>query len=188
MSGVCTIAESIDSFISHIEREQLFHKDARNRFATQKITFVTALLALGSVNQFSSILKDKIDFTWLLYIAPIVATGYDALIYSENVKVKRIGTFLRKNCVGIRHAWENWVAEHRENWAFTWGSFIFTILTFLPGAYSFILKNLPSELVASFSSRGMILSLFLLWVIILLAIIFKIFFSEKRLAARLEED
>jgi hypothetical protein len=107
-------------FIRHLHAEKLTAEEARTNFTLRKLTYVTALLGLGSleidVGQVTA--TGALNLGALLYLAPLVALASDLYILAEDYSVKRIGAFLGKNSPDpLEHSWEEWVAINRDQFA-----------------------------------------------------------------------
>ena len=103
-----------------------------------KIAFTTTLLGLASIN--TSLLaalgiagSKALDGEPLLYIAPLPAIFYDALLFSDKMSVRRIGQYL-KTAYGIPREysnWEAWVSSNRLPWIANIGEYGFTLITLI---------------------------------------------------------
>jgi hypothetical protein len=106
-------------FSSRLRGEIREHQNKRHQFSLRKLTFVTALLGVGSLSVVSG--KDsRFDTSFLLYLVPFVAIAFDLYIVSEDYRVKRAGAFLAKQESGagdMERAWETFVKNNVNRWA-----------------------------------------------------------------------
>lgn len=117
-------------FLKHLHEEKLRIIETRTKYTLQKLAFVTGLMGLGSLN----ITVGKIDFSYLVYLAPWVAIAFDFYIMGEDYSVKRIGAFLKTlSLARSERQWEQWVADNRDPFA-PWAMPMLTTLIFLGAA------------------------------------------------------
>jgi len=88
------VSRSCD-FLNNLYEEKLLHKKNRHEYVKQKLIFIIGLFSLGSLKTIEAV--SKIDLSILLYFIPYVASAYDIYIAAEDFKVKRIGTFIRRD-------------------------------------------------------------------------------------------
>ncbi len=126
-------------FLEQLYTEKELHKEHRYKYVIYKLSFVTTLFALGSLD-LGNIMRS------LIYLVPIVALCYDIYIFSEDYKVKRIGVFLlfakedpkvsekvKQTISDMEIEWEKWVKNHRDRWAYL-ASLIITIVAIVGSA------------------------------------------------------
>jgi len=117
--------EKDDAFIEKIHKEMLQGQQMRMHLDVLKISFVIALLGLGSIK-----VKDIASLCNSLYLAPLVALLFDFMSAGHRLSVRRNGKFLRLYSPSeLERTFEKFVGQNRD-WFFRWGSFFFSILSF----------------------------------------------------------
>ena len=114
-----------DAFIEKVHNEILQMQRLRMRFDVLKISFVIALLGLGSIT-----VKDLASLHNSLYLAPLVALLFDFMSAGHTFAIRRNGKFLRQYSPSeLERAFEEFVCQNRD-WFFRLGSFFFNMLSF----------------------------------------------------------
>ena len=132
----------VDSILDKLRRELSETQQRRHKLGILKVSFVTALLGLGSlrIEQFAS-------FYPVLYLVPFVTVFFDLLIMGEHYSIRRIGAFLRLHSADpLEKEWEIFVSKRRDVF-FKNGSLGFTILSFVVGVV--ILYKMRGPLIAT---------------------------------------
>jgi hypothetical protein len=132
-----------DDLYSSLREEIIRIKDHSFQRSGTKIMFTTLLMGLGSIKpQLTSI--DNItpgsnvtsSFSFhvepLLYLAPLVAIFYDALLFGDKISIRRIGSFIQLHYSDTFGKWEKFVGDRRFEWhKDDLGELGFTALTLL---------------------------------------------------------
>lgn len=116
-----------DELYNSLREEILRVKDHSFQRSGTKIMFTTLLMGLGSIKpQLTSIdsiaigTKVVSNFSFhvepLLYLAPLVAIFYDALLFGDKISIRRIGTFIRRHYPDSFGKWEEFVNARRFEW------------------------------------------------------------------------
>jgi hypothetical protein len=132
-----------DELYNSLREEILRVKDHSFQRSGTKIMFTTLLMGLGSIKpQLTSIdsiaigTKVVSNFSFhvepFLYLAPLVAIFYDALLFGDKISIRRIGTFIRRHYPDSFGKWEEFVNARRFEWhKDDLGELGFTALTLL---------------------------------------------------------
>jgi 8-oxo-dGTP diphosphatase len=98
-----------------------------------KISFVTALLGLGSIDLTNQGIPKEI-----LYLAPLVAIFFDMLIMGQTFSIRRLGAFLQTHSSDPLEAeYETYVSQHRDNY-FKYGSSAITVISLFAAIILFL--------------------------------------------------
>lgn len=123
-------------FLRALHEEKIRTQNERADLVTRKLTFITVLFGLSSVNLGIRIA----DICWLLYLVPLVAISYDLYIMSADSRIKRIGIFLGRHPISMageaEQEWEEFCTAYRDSLAPSANMFFSIIVTF--GAAVFI--------------------------------------------------
>ena len=87
-----------DRFLEALHKEKLASQARRGDLIVRKLSWVTGLLAAGSLR-----IENSFSFALLLYVAPFVASVFDLYITGENYGIKRMGVFVRRR---FKRKWE----------------------------------------------------------------------------------
>ena len=111
------------AFLNNLNEEKLMHKQHRHKFTQQKLIFTISLFTLGNVNLGNLNTLGTFNLQFLLYIVPYVALIYDMYIFSEDFKIKRIGSYIRYayNCHKRLEELPEFTHPHWENYLSTLG-------------------------------------------------------------------
>lgn len=115
-------------------------KKMRHDFVLRKFALITTLLGIGVITTKEGH-ELLFDFSWLLYLVPLVAVAFDFYIVAEDYRIRRAGTFLRKSpCVDVtgEKDWETFV-KRRPNITSTFAFGLVTII-YLTGASRALLE------------------------------------------------
>ncbi len=122
------------AFYKSLYDEKLKHKEIRNQFIFQKVIFCATLFGVSSFSE----LSNGINLSYLLTLIPLITFACDCYIYSEDYKVKRIGSFLKNiQCCNSENIWEHTVNKFRDKNAakvsitISIGFIIFSLLFFV---------------------------------------------------------
>jgi hypothetical protein len=164
--------KSDQEFLRALHDEKIRTQNERAELVTRKLTFITILFGLSSVN-----LEIEIaDIIWLLYLVPLVAISYDLYIMSADSRIKRIGIFLGRHPVSVagkpEREWERFCTIYRDGLAPSANMFFSFIVTI--GAALFIHSQ------RSWSLSYMRLW-FAVWLIISLAVIVALWLRHQTL-------
>jgi uncharacterized membrane protein YfcA len=118
-------------FLKALHDEKTKAQGTRATYISSKFAFITGLFGLGALK------IGAVDFSWLLYLIPLVALGYDLYIRAEDLSIKKMGAFLRsdpkaKNSESER-AWEHFSAQYRDKLAHL-ATTLFTLIINLSAA------------------------------------------------------
>lgn len=122
------------AFYKSLYDEKLKHKEIRNQFIFQKVIFCATLFGVSSFSEPSNV----VNLSYLLILIPLITFACDCYIYSEDYKVKRIGSFLKNfQCCNSENIWEYTVNKFRDKNAakvsitISIGFIIFSLLFFV---------------------------------------------------------
>ncbi len=96
-----------------MHEEKLESQKRRADFNIKKFLFVGSLFSIGATK-----ISDDYELTLILYIVPAISICFDLMILGEDYGIKRIGAFIRKNCVGTLDSnWEISLPDTRDKFA-----------------------------------------------------------------------
>jgi len=102
-------------FLKALHDEKTKAQGTRATYISSKFAFITGLFGLGALK------IGVVDFSWLLYLIPLVAFGYDLYIRAEDLSIKKMGAFLRSDPKAktseSERAWEHFSAQYRDKLA-----------------------------------------------------------------------
>jgi hypothetical protein len=117
--------EKDDAFIEKIHKEMLQRQQMRMNLDILKISFVIALLGLGSIK-----VNDIASLYTSLYLAPLVALLFDFMAAGHRSAIRKNGKFLRQYSPSkLERVFEKYVSQDR-GFFLRWGSFLFSMLSF----------------------------------------------------------
>lgn len=171
-----------EKFVEHLYKEKEIHKEHRHKHLLHKLFLSSSFFGIG---QFSGI---DSAYHLFLYIAPFIALIHDVYIFSEDYKVKRVGVFFRNKGRNFAAsvckeelAWEDYVSQHREKWAYR-GSFAYSLVITVFSCVA-LFKLSPQV------SGGINLLFYSTWVVLCIAgflVVFKYATSLEKKITKLE--
>jgi ABC-type glycerol-3-phosphate transport system permease component len=121
--------ENDQEFLRALHEEKIRTQNERAELVTRKLTFITVLFGLSSVNLGIEIA----DICWLLYFIPLVAISYDLYTMSADSRIKRIGVFLGRHPVSAawkaEREWEHFCTTYRDGLGPSANMFVSIIVT-----------------------------------------------------------
>lgn len=104
-------------FLRVLHEEKLRSQERRHALITRKLSWVTGLLAVGSI-RIEFVDGQPFSGLILLYLAPIAAAVFDLYIYGENFGIKRMGVFVRTRFPNdIEGIWETFLVDKRDRFS-----------------------------------------------------------------------
>jgi hypothetical protein len=126
----------LESAVQKLRQEQFLAMKTCARIAERKVMFILALFGLGGYG-IVRYTDNTTNFTYLYYLIPLLAIGFDTLIERQTFSIDRIGVFLRNHSTDcLEREWEEFVHNDKLRWTFCPMWFhptvdTFTIVTFL---------------------------------------------------------
>ncbi len=111
--------DSSKHFLKWLYDEKLLHKEHRHNFIKYKLLFLISLLSIGAIKKLTTIVP---NINNLVFGVPFISIAYDVFIFAEDIKVKRIGMFVRTECEAKcidEGNWENWLKADSRRRDFT---------------------------------------------------------------------
>jgi hypothetical protein len=163
-------------FLRALHEEKIRTQNERAELITRKLTFITVLFGLSSVNLGIEIA----DIYWLPYFVPLVAMSYDLYIMSADSRIKRIGVFLgrnpQSNAGPTEREWEHFCATYRDGLGPSANMFFSIIVTVCAAVFVHSSQTLM---------QGYMRLFFAFWLVASLAAIMALWMRHKVLIRRL---